>query len=119
MADESDDSFATYESMAFTDANLAHSLTQIQGQKTDKCTQPVTSVAPTLGPIPISSRKATAMAKVAKSDTKWFRPKDDAGGRHVRWDSDMKQTFNDLANQSSVYSPPFVYPHPLSRFRRH
>jgi hypothetical protein len=103
MAGESDNSFATYESMAFTDADLAHSLTQIQGRRTDdRMHLPVMSAAPPLDPITISSRKATTMAKVAKGDTKWFRPKDDAGGRHVRRDSDMKQTFNDSANQSSI-----------------
>jgi hypothetical protein len=93
------DSFALYETIATTDADLVHSLAHIQARKSSN----LLSEPPTLAPVPISSRKAPTVAKlVGKHDMKWVNPIGEKG-RKVCWDTDMTTTFNDLANQSPIY----------------
>jgi hypothetical protein len=87
IADESDDMFATYDTIATTDKDLVHSLAQTQARCTAAKEPALTA------PIPISSRidnKTTA--KLAKADLRWLKPeKGKEGGRGVHWDSNIIQ----------------------------
>jgi hypothetical protein len=104
VADESDDAFATHESIATTDIDLVHSLAQIQGRRVEAERR----LGKDNGPIPLSlksSLKPKIVAKVAKSDMKWWPVTTCTTEKSAKrqWDTDYKQVFNALAMQSSIY----------------
>jgi hypothetical protein len=99
VADESDDTFALFDTLASSDHDLVHSIANIQARRTDSETRLPTAPVP----IPISLRKAKTVAKIAKTDLARLAKGD--GGRRVHWDSDVAQALNVLANQSPIYTP--------------
>jgi hypothetical protein len=98
LADESDDLFAMFETLATTDEDVFHSLAQVQARKTAAQWTPEEHSRP----IPISSRPGKNMARMAKTDLKWTKH-DYSGGNGEKWDSNQTQIFDELANQASIY----------------
>jgi hypothetical protein len=98
VANGSDDAFAMFETLATTDEDLLHSIAQIQARRSSASGQPLPTASV---PVPISTRKHQTHAKMAKTDLKWIES--EMEGKGVRWDSDIAQAFNVLANQSPIY----------------
>jgi hypothetical protein len=101
VADESDDAFNLYDTIATSDEDLVHSIAQIQARRTESQQNMLQAPSNTPTPIPISSRKDKTMAKMAKADLTWLR--DEKGGTELHWNSDVTQALNILVNQSSIY----------------
>jgi hypothetical protein len=102
IANESDDAFGMYKPLATTDEDLLHSIAQIQARRSESEHRPPAITPAT--PVPISDRKNQTKAKIAKTDMKWVES--GMEGKGVRWNSDLTQAFNVLANQSPIYDQP-------------
>jgi hypothetical protein len=98
LTDESDNSFAMFETLATTDKDVFHSLAQVQARKMAAQQTPDEHSRS----IPISSRPGKTMAKMVKTDLKWTKL-DYSGGNGEKWDSNQSQIFDELANQASIY----------------
>jgi hypothetical protein len=85
VADVSDDAFTLYDTLASSDADLVHSLAQVQSRENESA-QPMTTANV---PIPISARKAKTVATMGKADLTWLQ--NGNGGQRLQWDSDVQQ----------------------------
>jgi hypothetical protein len=72
--DESDDTFAMFETMTETDTDMLHALNQMATRQVESAQRAQGLDQPNLVPKPLSEKGKKTVARVANRDTKWVRP---------------------------------------------
>jgi hypothetical protein len=72
--DESDDTFAMFETMTETDTDMLHALNQMATRQDESAQRAQGLDKPNLAPKPLSEKGKKTVARVTNRDTKWVRP---------------------------------------------